>query len=136
MAHENSMKTLDEFLRSTDSPKGKVRSLYDWYGSIVLNDSDSFDFCLILFYSLNPQRKDGTMRRFGWHPEQKQLTSFALNQCYQPVMTGDHIEIELLGPEVGTFQQDAFSKLSDQLVEAFLDEHYRARILSTLVHQV
>jgi hypothetical protein len=51
---------------------------------------------------------------------------------FKPQFEGNHIKIVSLETGESLFEDDGYSKLSSQLVEAFLDDGYRVKLLSAL----
>jgi hypothetical protein len=124
--------TLTEFLASQGGPKWRARTLWDWYGSIVLSQSDPLKFYLITFDSTHAERKTGTTRIFSWNSDQKDFVLAEMENTAAPKLEADLLSINRADVETPFFQTRGSSKLSDDLVEAFLEDACRTALRSAI----
>jgi hypothetical protein len=124
--------TLTAFIASRDGPRWTVRTLWDWYGSIILSQSEPLNFILIAFHSTHTERKSGTTRIFSWDSKQKDFVLSEAENTITPKLEADLLSIGRANSDALFYQTHGSSKLSDSLVEAFLEDAYRGAILSAL----
>jgi hypothetical protein len=109
-----------------------VRSYADWYGSIVLIGLDTLRFELLIFHTKNLERTFGTTCRFEWDSEEKNLVFKSNTQSKRPVLNDDHLQVPVDYAQEFWFDKKQFSKVPEPLIEAFLDNMSRPKILRAL----
>jgi hypothetical protein len=133
MSHESEM-SLGAFIKSAEL-QSWVRSYADWYGSIVLSGLDTFRFDLLIFHTTNLERTSGITSRFGWDSNEKNLVFKAQEMTERPILEKDHLRVPLSGHQFW-YDGKQCSEVSGPLIEAFLDDISRPKILSALADRV
>jgi hypothetical protein len=125
-----SLNTLDSFIQATEL-KLWTRPYADWYGSIVLSGLDTLKFELLIFRTKNLERTNGTTCRFEWDSKEEDLVLKAQEMTEQPILEKDHLRVPFSGQQFW-YDKKQYSEVPGPLIEAFLDDVYRSKILTAL----
>jgi len=98
-----SVNTLDSFIQAAEL-KLWTRPYADWYGSIVLSGLDTLRFELLIFYTTNLER---------------------------PILEKGRLRVPVSGQQFW-YDKKQCSEVPGALIEAFLDDVYRTKILAAL----
>jgi hypothetical protein len=122
------MASLDNFL-VTSRLQSKDRGCMTWYGLITLVDPDPFWFDLVIFDAVNAESNTGNAHVFDWDTSQNTLVFRKTTQLAR----GKEPEIKVLDVDLKIWPEEkTLAALKAPLVEAFLDEWHRQRILTAL----
>jgi hypothetical protein len=125
-----SVNTLDSFIQAAEL-KLWTRTYADWYGSIVLGGLDTLRFELLIFRTTNLERTNGTTCRFDWDSKEENLVLKAQEMTERPILEKDHLRVPFSGQQFW-YDKKQCSEVPGPLIEAFLDDVYRPKILTAL----
>jgi hypothetical protein len=106
------------------------RSEVEWWGLIILKDS-TFEFHLVLFEPDDLDSNDGKSSLFGWH-ENGNLGLRRSVHTNKPRLEADGLKITVPGHTNLFVGGLPFKQISATMIEAFLDDWHRSKILTTL----
>jgi len=106
------------------------RSEVEWWGLIILKDS-TFEFHLVLFESDDLDSNDGKSSLFGWH-ENGNLELRRSVHTNRPRLEADGLKITVPGQTNLFVGGLPFKQISPSMMEAFLDDWHRSKILTAL----
>jgi hypothetical protein len=106
------------------------RSEVEWWGLIILKDS-TFEFHLVLFEVDDLESNDGKSSLFGWH-ESGNLGFRREAHTNRPLLEADGLKITVPGQTNHFLGGVPFKQISASMIEAFLDDWHRSKILTAL----
>jgi hypothetical protein len=90
-----------------------------------------FMFDLLIFHTTNMERTSGITSRFGWDSNEKNLVFKAREMTERPILEKDHLRVLFSGQQVW-YDGKQCSEVPRPLIEAFLNDAYRLRIVEGL----
>jgi hypothetical protein len=121
--------TLEGFIRNYRLNLAS-RSAAEWWGTIVLKDP-TFDFFIVIFEPQPPDANIGQSALFAWH-ESGDLRMRRIDLTNRPKLEDNNLTITIPTQANNFLGGVPFKKLSASLVEAFLDDWHRSKILTAL----
>jgi hypothetical protein len=119
--------TLEGYI-STFRLRSATRSEVEWWGSIVLREP-TFDFFIVLFEPEATEPNVGRSSLFAWH-ESGDLRIRRTEYTNRPQLEDDGLAIVIPNQDKRFLGGVPFKTLPDSMIEAFLDDWHRSKILT------